>query len=166
MGSWGLGFGVSLGWGWRTAVCMYIYICQSIYIYLSYNHRCISRLNVRSLGCTYTSVVRACGLNCVCQVVVEWGDGDEASVVSLAQQLPHHLTAAVVSRQQETLQYFLGQSLSGTTYAGIRARTTGAPQNHFFGPGADPRGASIGTAQAIRQTWTFHRQDTPNPKPS
>ncbi|KAL8426345.1 hypothetical protein ACSSS7_008155 [Eimeria intestinalis] len=91
------------------------------------------------------------------QVVVEWADGDEPSVASLTQQLPHHLTAAIVSRAAHTLQFFLQASGSGTTYAGVRARTTGAPQNHFFGPGGDPRGASIGTPQAIRDTWTFHR---------
>ncbi|KAL8455404.1 hypothetical protein Emag_000788 [Eimeria magna] len=78
------------------------------------------------------------------QVIVEWADGDEASVASLTQQLPHHLTAAVVSRAAHTLQFFLQASGNGTTYAGIRARTTGAPQNHSFGPGGDPRGASIG----------------------
>ncbi|KAL8427148.1 hypothetical protein Efla_007714 [Eimeria flavescens] len=92
------------------------------------------------------------------QVVVEWGEGEEASVASLTQQLPHHLTAAVVTRAVDTLQFFLRSSGSGTTYAGIRARTTGAPQNHFFGPGGDPRGASIGTPQAVRDTWTFHRE--------
>ena len=31
----------------------------------------------------------------------------------------------------------------------MRARTTGAPQNHWFGPCGDPRGAGIGTAGSI-----------------
>ena len=35
----------------------------------------------------------------------------------------------------------LANTVNGTTYAGIRARTTGAPQNHWFGPSGDPRGA-------------------------
>ena len=31
----------------------------------------------------------------------------------------------------------------------MRARTTGAPQNHWFGPSGDPRAAGIGTPEAI-----------------
>lgn len=30
------------------------------------------------------------------------------------------------------LQEVLGSTVNGTTYAGIRARTTGAPQNHWY----------------------------------
>lgn len=29
------------------------------------------------------------------------------------------------------LQEVIGKSVNGTTYAGLRARTTGAPQNHW-----------------------------------
>lgn len=36
-------------------------------------------------------------------------------------------------------------------------RTTGAPQNHWFGPGADCRAAGIGTREAIRVVWSCHR---------
>lgn len=43
----------------------------------------------------------------------------------------------------------MGRTINGTTYEGLRARTTGAPQNHWFGPSGDPRGAGIGTAEAI-----------------
>ena len=32
----------------------------------------------------------------------------------------------------------LGNTVNGTTYAGMRARTTGAPQNHWFGPAGPP----------------------------
>ena len=46
----------------------------------------------------------------------------------------------------------------GVTYAGIRARTTGAPQNHWFGPSGDPRAAGIGTPEAVITTWTGHRE--------
>jgi hypothetical protein len=35
----------------------------------------------------------------------------------------------------------LAATINGTTYCGIRARTTGAPQNHWFGPAGDPRAA-------------------------
>lgn len=41
----------------------------------------------------------------------------------------------------------LAHTVNGTTYAGIRGRTTGAPQNHWFGPAGDPRGAGIGTPE-------------------
>lgn len=33
-----------------------------------------------------------------------------------------------------------------------------APQNHFFGPGGDPRGAGIGTPEAIINVWSCHRE--------
>ena len=52
----------------------------------------------------------------------------------------------------------LAHTVNGTTYTGIRARTTGAPQNHWFGPAGDPRGAGIGTPDAIRLVWSTHRE--------
>jgi len=86
----------------------------------------------------------------------------------------------------------LASTVNGTTYCGIRARTTGAPQNHWcacahciialhwdtkealllllthshwsfphntrFGPCGDPRGAGIGTPEAIRLVWSGHRE--------
>lgn len=36
-----------------------------------------------------------------------------------------HLTAAVVSNDAEFVHHVLGRTVNGTTYAGIRARTTG-----------------------------------------
>ncbi|TKY55115.1 Delta-1-pyrroline-5-carboxylate dehydrogenase 12A1 [Spatholobus suberectus] len=52
----------------------------------------------------------------------------------------------------------IGKSVNGTTYAGLRARTTGAPQNHWFGPAGDARGAGIGTPEAIKLVWSCHRE--------
>ena len=52
----------------------------------------------------------------------------------------------------------LVRTINGTTYAGIRGRTTGAPQNHWFGPAGDPRGAGIGTKEAIQLVWSCHRE--------
>ena len=52
----------------------------------------------------------------------------------------------------------LGATVNGTTYAGMRARTTGAPQNHWFGPCGDPRSAGIHTPDAIRLCWSSHRE--------
>jgi 1-pyrroline-5-carboxylate dehydrogenase len=48
--------------------------------------------------------------------------------------------------------------MNGTQYSGLKARTTGAPQNHWFGPSGDPRGAGIGTKYAITMTWSHHRE--------
>lgn len=64
---------------------------------------------------------------------------------------------AVVSNDVRFTQHILGSTVNGTTYAGIRARTTGAPQNHWFGPAGDPRAAGIGTPEAIRLVWSTHR---------
>ena len=69
-----------------------------------------------------------------------------------------HLTAAVVSNDPIFLQEVIGNSVNGTTYAGLRGRTTGAPQNHWFGPAGDPRGAGIGTPEAIKLVWSCHRE--------
>jgi 1-pyrroline-5-carboxylate dehydrogenase len=56
------------------------------------------------------------------------------------------------------VQEVIGNSVNGTTYAGLRGRTTGAPQNHWFGPAGDPRGAGIGTPEAIKLVWSCHRE--------
>jgi len=92
------------------------------------------------------------------QVIVTWGDGDLPKVLDVLERMSHHLTAAVVSRDTEFQSAVLGATVNGTTYCGIRARTTGAPQNHWFGPGGDPRGAGIGTTEAIHVTWSHHRE--------
>jgi len=72
--------------------------------------------------------------------------------------MEHHLTAAVVSNDVRFLNKVAGNTVNGVTYTGIRARTTGAPQNHFFGPCGDPRGAGIGTPEAILSVWTSPRE--------
>ena len=72
--------------------------------------------------------------------------------------MSHHLTAAVVSNEAKFCKEVLGSTVNGTTYVGMRARTTGAPQNHWFGPGGDPRGAGIGSKEAIKLVWSCHRE--------
>ena len=67
------------------------------------------------------------------QVVVEYGDNDIDDVLSALERMEHHLTAAIVSKDFDFQQKILANSVNGTTYCGIRARTTGAPQNHWFG---------------------------------
>ncbi len=63
--------------------------------------------------------------------------------------MSHHLTAGIVSNDQQFLDKVVANTVNGVTYAGIRARTTGAPQNHWFGPTGDPRGAGIGSPYVI-----------------
>ncbi len=92
------------------------------------------------------------------QVVVEYGDEDLATVLNIMERMSHHLTAAVVSADVGFQQRVLAATVNGTTYAGMRARTTGAPQNHWFGPCGDPRAAGIGTPEAIISTWSGHRE--------
>ncbi|MDX1507009.1 MAG: aldehyde dehydrogenase family protein [Woeseiaceae bacterium] len=92
------------------------------------------------------------------QIVVTYGDGEIDDVLGLFERMSHHLTAAVVSANPEFQQAVLGRTVNGTTYCGMRARTTGAPQNHWFGPSGDPRAAGIGTPEAIVTTWSGHRE--------
>ena len=92
------------------------------------------------------------------QVVVRYGDNDVDRVLSLLERMSHHLTAAVVSADILFQNRVLSATVNGTTYCGMRARTTGAPQNHWFGPSGDPRGAGIGTPEAIVTTWSAHRE--------
>ena len=92
------------------------------------------------------------------QIVVEWQDNELPLVLQSLERCHAHLTAAIVSRDIQFQQYILGHTVNGTTYSGIRARTTGAPQNHWFGPCGDPRGAGIGTPEAIKLVWSSHRE--------
>ena len=79
------------------------------------------------------------------QVITTWEDSQLDDVIESLERMDHHLTAAVVTKDEQLRNKILGHTVNGTTYAGIRARTTGAPQNHWFGPAGDPRGGGIGT---------------------
>ncbi len=92
------------------------------------------------------------------QVITTYGDDELPVVLELLERMSHHLTAAVVSADPVFLNKVLGETVNGTTYSGMRARTTGAPQNHWFGHAGDPRGAGIGTPEAIHLTWSCHRE--------
>ena len=92
------------------------------------------------------------------QVVTFFNDDTLDMVLQALEGMSHHLTAAVVSNDVEFQQKVLANSVNGTTYAGRRARTTGAPQNHWFGPAGDPRGCGIGTPEAIQLVWSCHRE--------
>ena len=92
------------------------------------------------------------------QVVSYYNDDQLDLVLEALERMSHHLTAAVVSNDVEFQTKVLAHTVNGTTYAGRRARTTGAPQNHWFGPAGDPRGAGIGTPEAIQLVWSCHRE--------
>lgn len=91
-------------------------------------------------------------------VVTDYAADEEHLVVEACERMDAHLTAAIVSNDIRFTQKMLGNTVNGTTYVGMRARTTGAPQNHWFGPAGDPRGAGIGTPEAIRLVWSCHRE--------
>ena len=90
------------------------------------------------------------------QVITSYDDIDK--VINICEKIDDHLTAAVVSNDPKFVNYVLGNTVNGTTYTGEKARTTGAPQNHWFGPCGDPRSAGIGSPEAIIQTWSCHRE--------
>ncbi len=92
------------------------------------------------------------------QVIVVYQDQDLPTIMEALERMPQNLTAAVVSNDVHFQQKVLGSTVNGTTYTGMRARTTGAPQNHWFGPSGDPRSAGIGTPEAIVVTWSGHRE--------
>lgn len=92
------------------------------------------------------------------QVVTTFTDAELCLVIDACERMSHHLTAAVVSNDVEFQTTILANTVNGTTYTGRRARTTGAPQNHWFGPAGDARGAGIGTPEAIKMVWSCHRE--------
>ena len=92
------------------------------------------------------------------QVVVVYENKDLSIIMEALERIPQNLTAAIVSNDVHFQQQVLGNTVNGTTYTGMKARTTGAPQNHWFGPAGDPRSAGIGTSEAIITTWSGHRE--------
>lgn len=92
------------------------------------------------------------------QVLTSYKDNQVDLVLEACERMSHHLTAAVVSNDVKFRQKVLSNTVKGTTYSGSRARTTGAPQNHWFGPAGDTRGAGIGTPEAIKLVWSTHRE--------
>jgi len=61
------------------------------------------------------------------QIITSYDTPEFDIVLEIVEKIPHHLTAAIVSNDINFLNKALGNSINGTTYAGIRARTTGAP---------------------------------------
>ena len=92
------------------------------------------------------------------QIIVVYEDKDMKIVKKTLENISQNLTAAIVSNDILFQQEILASTVNGTTYSGMKARTTGAPQNHWFGPSGDPRSAGIGTPEAIISTWSSHRE--------
>lgn len=92
------------------------------------------------------------------QVITEYKSDDIPSMLNMLDNMHAFLTASVVSNDIHFQQRILSQTVNGTTYCGVRGRTTGAPQNHWFGPAGDPRAGGIGTPEAIKLVWSCHRE--------
>ena len=108
---------------------------------------------VHPLSCLHSQVVSIFG---PFQIITSYNDNNE--LLYIINKIEHNLTAAVVSNDLHFTNEILSNTINGTTYVGMNARTTGAPQNHFFGPAGDPRGAGIGTPEAIKNVWSCHRE--------
>lgn len=58
--------------------------------------------------------------------MTQYEDSEIDKVLALCENLDAHLTAGVVSNDPVFLNHVLGRTVNGTTYAGWKARTTGA----------------------------------------
>jgi len=92
------------------------------------------------------------------QILVDWKEGQLPLVLKHLNRMQSHLTAGIVSNDMMFLNHVIGETVPGTCYAGIRAKTTAAPQQHWFGPSGDPRSGGIHTAEAIKLCWSSHRE--------
>lgn len=92
------------------------------------------------------------------QVLVDYKGDELPKVLDAINRMPNHLTAGIVSNEPRFVNEVVGNSVTGTTYAGARARTTGAPVQHWFGPSGDPRAGGIHTKHAIQLCWSSHRE--------
>jgi 1-pyrroline-5-carboxylate dehydrogenase len=89
------------------------------------------------------------------QVVTLYEDDELPLVLEACERMKNHLTGAVVSNDPHFYIPVVSRLPNGVVYVGYLARTTGAPQNHFFGPGGEPCGAGIGDRQSIIDTWSW-----------
>jgi len=92
------------------------------------------------------------------QVICTYNDATTDQMLDTLERISARLTAGVVSNDIQFCNKVLSKTTNGTTYVGIRARTTGAPQQHWFGPCGDPRAAGIHTPEAIKMVWSSHRE--------
>ncbi|MBI2046057.1 MAG: aldehyde dehydrogenase family protein [Parcubacteria group bacterium] len=90
------------------------------------------------------------------QIIVDYKESELSTVLEIVGNIQHKLTAAVVSDDISFINQIVGATANGTTYAGLRARTTGAPEWHGFHP-AGVLAANIGTIEAVREVWSYGR---------
>ena len=92
------------------------------------------------------------------QIITEYKHQDLDTIIQFLNSLESLLTCGIVSNNVRFVNKIVRETVNGVTYCGIRGRTTGAPQNHWFGPSNDPRVSGIGTPEGILMTWTCHRE--------
>lgn len=90
------------------------------------------------------------------QIITSYNDRSLRLMLATINRMKNHLTAGIVSNNPDFYNYILGRTTNGTTYVGTRARTTGAPEWHHFGP-TSPNSAAIGTRKAIIDVWSQQR---------
>ena len=64
------------------------------------------------------------------QIIVDYNDDELPLVLEALERVDAHLTAAVVSNDVLFQNKVLAHTVNGTTYCGIRARTTGTYTSH------------------------------------
>ena len=90
-------------------------------------------------------------------VITTWGGRADLDIVLITlERIKQRLTAGIVENDPEFQWHVLAHTSNGVTYVGLRAKTTGAPTNHNFGP-TGPHSAGIGTPEAIIDTWSQNR---------
>lgn len=92
------------------------------------------------------------------QILTHYTDDQIDMVLEMTARFENKLTAGIVSNDPHFVNHILGNTINGTTYAGLCAKTTAAPQQHWFGPSGDPRSAGIHTPEAIQLCWSGHRE--------
>ncbi|CAE7372781.1 ALDH12A1 [Symbiodinium natans] len=85
------------------------------------------------------------------QVLVDYKEGQQSKVIEAINRMPNHLTAGIVSNNPRFINEVLANSITGTTYAGARARTTGAPVQHWFGPSGDVRSGGMKVVNSLME---------------
>ncbi len=92
--------------------------------------------------------------------MTEWADGELGLVLEACERMTNHLTAAVVSNDPAFVQKVLANTVNGTTYVGIRARTTGESPGRGVpsggGGGQEVSGGSGSRCCSVRCRPTGH----------
>lgn len=92
------------------------------------------------------------------QIVAKWASNEEDVMLDFLSRIDALLTAAIVSHDSLFINRVIADTCNGTTFCGLRSRTTGGPPNHWFGPAGSPLSAGIASPEAVRSTWTCHRE--------